>query len=82
MVFASPMSTAAGLRLFGLTLIAVTIGRELALAALNKWRLGPALASTSGAAATFQRVVGAEYLLICAVLVVTAVMTTFFSPEP
>lgn len=50
------------------------------LAALNKWRYGPALAEGSGAAA-FQRTVAVEYVLICAVLMATAVMTTLFSPE-
>ncbi len=54
----------------------------LALAALNRWRLGPQLASGAGAATNrFQRVVAMEYLLICTVLVVTAVMTALYSPE-
>ena len=53
----------------------------LALGALNKWRYGPALAVSRDATAAFQRTVGIEYALICAVLIVTAVMTTFFSPE-
>lgn len=68
---------------YGLLLIGKVAGFALlmALASLNKWRYGPSLAHTSGAAVTFQRVVAAEYVLICAVLLVTAVMTTFFSPE-
>lgn len=53
----------------------------MGLAALNKWRYAPAIATTPTAAAAFQRALAAEYLLICAVLSVTAVMTTFFSPE-
>jgi putative copper export protein len=53
----------------------------MALAALNKWRYGPALSVSRNATAAFQRTVSAEYALICAVLMVTAVMTTFFSPE-
>jgi putative copper resistance protein D len=53
----------------------------MALASLNKWRYGPALSASRDATAAFQRTVGIEYALICAVLIVTAVMTTFFSPE-
>lgn len=52
----------------------------MALAALNKWRYGPALAEGSAAAA-FQRTVAIEFALICVVLMTTAVMTTLFSPE-
>jgi putative copper export protein len=52
----------------------------MGLAALNKWRYGPALAQGTAAAA-FQRTVIIEYVLICAVLMTTAVMTTLFSPE-
>jgi putative copper export protein len=68
---------------YGLLLIAKASGFALlmALAAMNKWRYGPALASTSGAVAAFQRTVAAEYVLICLVLIATAVMTTFFSPS-
>lgn len=53
----------------------------MGLAALNKWRYGPALATTPAAAVVFRRSVMLEYGLICGVLVVTAIMTTFFSPE-
>ena len=52
----------------------------MGLAALNKYRYAPALATAAGGAA-FRRAVATEYLLICAVLAATAVMTTFFSPE-
>ena len=52
----------------------------MGLAALNKHRYAPAIATVAGGAA-FRRAVAAEYLLICAVLSATAVMTTFFSPE-
>jgi len=51
------------------------------LAAWNKWRWMPALAT--GAAASrraLQRSVIAEFVLIAGVLAVTAVMTTFYSP--
>jgi len=68
---------------YGLLLIAKAAGFAvlMAMAALNKWRYGPALATTPAAAIAFRRSVAVEYALICAVLVATAVMTTFFSPE-
>ena len=68
---------------YGLLLLAKAGGFALlmALAGLNKWRYGPALATTSGAVAAFQRTVAAEYVLICLVLIATAMMTTFFSPS-
>jgi putative copper export protein len=53
----------------------------MGLAALNKLRLAPALArGEPGALLRFRRAVAAEYVLICAVLAVTAVLTGFFSP--
>jgi len=52
----------------------------MGLAALNRWRYGATLA-TVRAATSFRRIVAAEYVLICAVLSATAIMTTFFSPE-
>ena len=52
------------------------------LAALNKWRYTPRLmAGEATALPGLRRAVLAEYLLICGVLVITAVLTTFFSPE-
>jgi putative copper resistance protein D len=68
---------------YGAMLIAkVTVFAVLmTLAALNRWRYGPALASTPSFAIAFQRTVALEYVLICAVLAVTAIMTTFFSPD-
>lgn len=68
---------------YGVLLIAKATGFALlmGLASLNKWRYGPALAKTSGATIAFQRAVAAEYLLICGVLITTAVMTAFFSPS-
>jgi putative copper export protein len=54
----------------------------LALAALNKWRFGPAVAhGDARATAALQRSIIAEHVLICCVLAVTAVMTSWFSPE-
>jgi putative copper export protein len=60
-------------------LFAVLIG----MAAFNKWIFGPACAAETDplAARAFRRTVALEYVLICAVLTVTAVMTTFYSPE-
>jgi putative copper export protein len=51
----------------------------MGLAALNKWRYGPACAA--GEARAFRRTVIVEYVLVCLVLAVTATMTTFYSPE-
>jgi putative copper resistance protein D len=54
----------------------------MVLAALNKWRLGPAVGSGDPrAAASFRNSLSAENAMIAAVLSVTAIMTTFFSPE-
>lgn len=53
----------------------------MALAAVNKWRLGPAIGSgRTDALRRFRRVVAAEAVLIAAVLAITATMTTFYSP--
>ncbi len=61
---------------------AVLFAVLMSLAALNKWRLGPALGGEDVLAGrAFRRMVVAEYVLILAVLAVTAAMTTFFSPE-
>jgi putative copper resistance protein D len=52
------------------------------LAAMNRWRFGPALARRDRAAGRrLRQVIGAEFMLLASVLCVTAVMTTFFSPE-
>lgn len=66
---------------YGLSLLAKIAGFFVLmwLAALNKWRYARVLESPSIALA-FQRTVVVEYALICAVLTVTAWMTTFFSP--
>lgn len=61
---------------------AVLFAVLLALGALNKWRFGPEVGRGDMAAATFRRALVIEYILICAVLAVTAVMTAFYSPEP
>jgi putative copper export protein len=54
----------------------------MGLAALNKWRFGPALGRDDGRVVkAFQRSVLAEFALIVAILCVTASLTTFYSPE-
>ncbi|MGH8241387.1 MAG: CopD family protein, partial [Steroidobacteraceae bacterium] len=55
----------------------------MGLASLNKWQLAPDLAAGNLAAArSFRISVSIEYALIVTVLVTTAVMTSFFSPDP
>jgi putative copper export protein len=69
---------------YGELLIAKVVGFAMlmGLAAANKWRLGPALVhGPVHNGRWFRRSVAAEYVLIAAVLTVTAVMTSFFSPE-
>jgi len=61
-------------------------GALLTLAALNKWRYGPAIAAARGsasstAARSFKKVVTAEWIVIAGVLVATALLTTLFAPE-
>jgi putative copper export protein len=54
----------------------------MVLAALNRWRFGPALGRGDVAAGRrFRNAVTAEYGLIAMILCVTAVLTTFYSPE-
>lgn len=54
----------------------------LGLAALNRRRYGPALASGAGTAQDrFVRAVRAEWVAIAGVLIVTALMTELFAPE-
>jgi copper resistance protein D len=69
---------------YGQLLIVKVVGFALlmGLASLNKWRLGPAIASGDAIRTrSLRRSLQAEYVLIAAVLTVTAVMTTFFSPD-
>ena len=57
-------------------------GLLMGFAALNKWRWVPGLAANLVASrAALRRSIAAEYLLIVIVLAVTAVLTTFYSPE-
>jgi putative copper resistance protein D len=69
---------------YGELLIAKVVGFAvlMGLAAANKWRLGAALVhGPARSGRWFRRSVAAEYVLIAAVLAITAVMTSFFSPE-
>jgi putative copper export protein len=69
---------------YGQLLIAKVVGFALlmGLAAANKWRLGPTLIHGDAQSGRwFRRAVAAEYVLITAVFAITAVMTSFFSPE-
>jgi len=65
-------------RAYGLILIAKAsvFVLLLALAALNRWRFMPAAAS-----AALRRSIVTEYLLIAGVLVMTAALTSLYSPE-
>jgi len=54
----------------------------MALAAVNRWRLGPALLSGDPrVAARMRLVIAAEFVLVCGVLAATATMTTLYSPD-
>jgi putative copper export protein len=67
-----------GLLLLGKVLLFTAL---MAVAALNRLRLTPALARDEGqATARLLRTIALEYLLICVTLAVTAVMTGSFSP--
>jgi putative copper export protein len=73
-------------RAYGLILIAkaTVFALLLLLAALNRWRFTPALASAPAAAparGALRRSIVAEYLLITGVLAITAVLTSLYSPE-
>ena len=50
-------------------------------AALNKWKLGPALmANEINASKNLQRVIMIEFLIISAIVLLTAILTGYFSP--
>ncbi len=68
---------------YGVSILLKVVGFAalMGLAALNKWRLGPAIASgNADSLITFRRSVAAELILIVSVITVTAVMTGLFSP--
>jgi len=69
---------------YGELLIVKVIGFSvlMLLAALNRWRFAPALRLDDAAAGRrFRATLVAEYGLIAAIVCVTAVLTTFYSPE-
>lgn len=71
-------------RPYGELLIAkvVGFGALMPLATLNRWRFGPALRRSGPAAGRrFRNAVATEFALLAAILCVTAVMTTFYSPD-
>lgn len=65
----------------GLVLKVLVFSLLMGLAALNKWRLGPALARGGRSAQrALRRSIGTEFVLIVLVLMGTATLTTFWSP--
>jgi len=67
---------------------AMVLGKSLgfaalmALAAQNKWRLGPRLLAGDGSAVSaLQRTIKAEWALIAILIAATAVMTSLYAPE-
>jgi copper resistance protein D len=69
---------------YGLVIVtkAAIFGVLMILATLNKWRYGPALGRGEPATLrSFRRTLAAEYGVISAVLVLTAILTTFLSPD-
>jgi len=71
-------------RPYGELLIAKVVGfcALMPLAALNRWRFGPALQRGDLVAGhRFRLTVAMEFALLATILCVTAVMTTFYSPE-
>jgi len=69
---------------YGLSLLAKLTGfcLLLMLAALNKWRFGPAIAAgRQQALLAFRRVVYAEWGLIAVIVAVTVLMTSQYSPD-
>jgi putative copper export protein len=69
---------------YGRLLIVKVLGFSVLMvfAALNKWRLGPALVHGDiRSSQAFRRSVAAEYVLLVAVLSVTATLTALYSPD-
>jgi putative copper export protein len=60
----------------------IGFGLLMGLAAANRWRFARGLAgATDQSERQFRRSLGAEYVLIAAILTVTAIMTSWFSPD-
>jgi putative copper resistance protein D len=69
---------------YGLVIVtkAALFGSLMVMAALNKWHYGPALDRGEPAVLrSFRRTLVAEYGVISAILALTAVLTTFLSPD-
>lgn len=69
---------------YGYSLLGKLLGFTalMGVAALNKWRLGPALAAgEQGGVASFRYSLAIEYAILSAVLCLTAAMTLLYSPE-
>jgi copper resistance protein D len=70
---------------YGLVVVtkAALFGSLMLMATLNKWHYAPALGRGEPAVLLgFRRTVAAEYGVISAILALTAVLTTFLSPDP
>lgn len=69
---------------YGLAILAKALlfAGLMLMAAGNKWLYGPKLGRGEPAALrAFRRMVAAEYIVICATLTLTAVLTTYLSPD-
>ena len=61
---------------------ALAFGALLGLASLNKWRFAPRMVrGDAGAVALFRRTVAIEWVLLAAILVATAALTSLYAPE-
>jgi copper resistance protein D len=69
---------------YGLVILtkALLFGGVMIMATFNKWHYGPAIGRGEPAILLgFRRTVAAEYAVIAAILALTAVLTTFLSPD-
>jgi putative copper export protein len=84
MAFILLPSPSALLRPYGVLLMVKLGGFSalMVLAALNKWRLGPAIAAGGAPSLrALNRSIALEYILIVGVLAATATLTSLYSPE-
>ena len=57
-------------------------GLLIAMASINRWRLLPRIrAGNESAIALFQRIAGAEWRIMVALIFVTVTVTSLFSPD-
>ena len=69
---------------YGLMIIAKMSGFAvlITMASINRWRLLPRILAGDGSAiAVFQRIAGAEWLIMVALIFVTVTVTSLFSPD-